>query len=113
VALPYADRAIIDREKLEGYVLSASHPVGRFKARFFARLGFTAGRWRLFEQALREQHLGQPAEAGPRDAFGQAFTIRAMLRGPTGAAALVISVWFVRVGEDRPRFVTAYPGDSR
>jgi hypothetical protein len=113
VVLPNADRAIIDRVKLEGYVLSSRHPVGRFKARFFTRLGFTAERWRLFEQALREQHLGQPAEAGARDAFGQAFTIRAMLQGPTCAAALVISVWFIRVGEDHPRFVTAYPGDSR
>lgn len=64
------------------------------------------------EQALREQHLDQPAEAGPVEAFGQPFIIRAILRGPTGAA-LVVSVWFVRVGEDRPRFVTAYPGDSR
>ena len=111
--LPNANLAIIDRAKLEGYLLSAGHPVGRFKARFFARLGFTASEWRLFAQALREQHLAQAAEAGPVDAFGQSFTIRAMLRGPAGAPALVTSVWFVRAGEDRPRFVTAYPGDSR
>ena len=59
--LPNANLAIIDRAKLEGYLLSASHPVGRFKARFFARLGFTASEWRLFAQALREQHLAQAA----------------------------------------------------
>jgi hypothetical protein len=30
--IPSADRAIIDPAKLHGYLLSRSHPVGRFKA---------------------------------------------------------------------------------
>jgi hypothetical protein len=109
VRLPNADQAIIEQEKLEGYVLSASHPVGRFKSRFFASLGFTAHTWREFEAALRSQHLREPATPGPVEAFGQPFTIRAILEGPAGAA-LVTSVWFVRTGEAVARFVTAYPG---
>lgn len=108
--LPNGDQAIIEPRKLRDYLLSASHPVGRFKARFFVRLGFTAERWELFEQALREQHLNQPAESPGSDPFGQSFTISAILKGPTGASASVVSVWFIRAGEDKPRFVTAYPG---
>lgn len=42
--LPHAEHAIIERAKLEHYLLSFSHPVGRFKARFFASLGFSADR---------------------------------------------------------------------
>lgn len=110
--LPNGDRAIIEPRKIRDYLLSDSHPVGRFKARVFARLGFTAERWELFEQALREQHLNQPAESAGGDAFGQSFTISAILKGPTGAPAPIVSVWFIRVGEDRPRFVTAYPGGT-
>ena len=107
--LPKAERAIIDPAKLHGYVLSAGHPVGRFKARFFAALGFTADNWRDLDTALRVQHLTQPAAAEAVDALGQSFTIRAILKGPAGAA-LVTSVWFLRAGEDTARFVTAYPG---
>ena len=107
--LPNVDHAIIDRAKLEGYLLSEVHPVGRFKARFFASLGFTAHNWREFDAALRSQHLSESATPGPVEAFGQSFTIRAILKGPGGAAP-VTSVWFVRTGETVARFVTAYPG---
>ncbi len=107
--LPNAERAIIDPPKLHDYVLSASHSVGRFKARFFAALGFTSNNWRDLESALREQHLSQPALAEPAEALGQPFTIRAILKGPA-SSAWVTSVWFVRAGEEVARFVTAYPG---
>lgn len=110
--LPHAEHAIIERAKLEDYVLSFSHPVGRFKARFFAGLGFSAERWDALEQAFRAQHLGQDAVPGVPDDFGQPFTIRAILQGPAGRSAVVVSVWFIRTGETQPRFVTAYPGDS-
>lgn len=43
--LPERDRAIIDAEKLRDYLLSPSHPVGRFKAAFFASLGYTQANW--------------------------------------------------------------------
>jgi hypothetical protein len=110
--LPNAELALIAREKLEGYLLSESHPSGRFKAKFFRRLGFTAAHWELLEQALREQHLPCDAVPGIPNAYGQPFTINARLVGPTGASAVVISVWFLRTGERSTRLVTAYPGDS-
>jgi hypothetical protein len=61
VRLPGADGAHIDPQKLHGYLLSTSHPVGRFKARFFAALGYTAAIWQQFEADLRAQHLTQGA----------------------------------------------------
>lgn len=114
VRLPNAKRALVDRAKLADYLLSPSHPVGRFKARFFNRLGFRADALEELERALREQHvLVADAEAGEPEGLGQPFTIRAILRGPNGVAARVVSVWFIRSGEDVPRFVTAYPGDLK
>ncbi|MGE3402794.1 MAG: DUF6883 domain-containing protein [Vicinamibacterales bacterium] len=41
------------------------------------------------------------------------FTIRAILKGPNGESALVVSVWFVPHDRGVPRFVTAYPGGAR
>jgi hypothetical protein len=37
VVLPNPDRAVIDPVKLHGYLLAASHPLGRFTPRFFAK----------------------------------------------------------------------------
>lgn len=110
--LPNPDRAVIDPVKLHGYLLSTTHPIGRFKARFFAALGFTAHNWLELDVALRVQHLTRGAEPGDAASHGQFFTIRAMLQGPTGSAR-VISVWLVRTGEDHPRFVTAFPGGAQ
>jgi hypothetical protein len=111
--LPNADRAIIDAAKVRDYLLSPHHPVGRFKARFFAALGFSSDAWQTFDRALREQHLTQDATSMGTQAHGEAFAIRAILRGPRGVSEMVVSVWFVRTGEDVPRFVTAYPGGSK
>ena len=78
--LPTADLAEIDPQKLHGYLLSQTHPVGRFKARFFAALGYSAERWREFEADLRSQHLTQDAAPGESISDGQLFTIRAILK---------------------------------
>ena len=51
--LPNADSAIVDEEKLRGYLLSPNHPVGRFKARFFFALGFSAEQWIELADAFR------------------------------------------------------------
>jgi len=112
VLLPNAERAEIDPGKLKGYLLSTTHPVGRFKARFFAALGYSADRWLDLEADFRLQHLTQEAVAGPATVHGQPFTIRAILMGPNGESAEVVSVWFVRKQADVPHFVTAYPGDE-
>ena len=109
--IPNAERATIDPAKLRDYLLSAAHPIGRFKARFFAGLGFSSPRWAELADALRIQHLTQAADAGTPTAHGQKFTIRAILIGPTGQSAVVVSVWFIPTGGDTPRFVTAYPGE--
>lgn len=59
--LPKADEAVIDPAKIRDYLLSPEHPVGRFKARFFAALGFRRDRWEELASALRTQHLTQEA----------------------------------------------------
>jgi hypothetical protein len=112
VLIPGADRAAIDPPKLRDYLLSTTHPIGRFKARFFLALGFTADRWTELAEALRIQHLTQDAEPDVATTLGRKYTIRAILNGPTGQSAMVVSVWFIPTGGDVPRFVTAYPGDD-
>ena len=105
--LPHADEAIVPVEKLRDYVLSRSHPVGRTKAKFFAGLGYTEGEWRGLEADLRSQHLRLDAEEAESSKYGRKF----VLTGPSGGTVILTSIWVIRAGEERPRFVTAYPGE--
>jgi len=112
VLLPNNDGATIDPAKLRDYLLSPTHPIGRFKARFFTALGFIPDRWRELDEAFRIQHLTQDAEPAGIAGTGQKYTIRAILNGPNGRSASVVSVWFIQAPGMAPRFVTAYPGDK-
>lgn len=111
--LPKADEAVIPIEKLRDYLLSPQHPIGRFKATFFAGLGYTADDWAKLEADLRSQHLLLDAEEGEGSTYGRKFVISGPLTGPSGSTAMLVSVWVIHSGEELPRFVTAYPGGSR
>jgi len=110
VTLPKADRAIIEERKLRDYLLSPSHPIGRFKAAFFRRLGYAQENWSRLDQDLRVQHLSQDVEELGPSRHGTKYKIEGPLVGPNGESVQLVSIWIVRKGEDRPRFITAYPG---
>jgi hypothetical protein len=82
--LPEAERAVIEPAKIRDYLLSTSHPVGRFKAPFFARLGYTTANWRRLEEDLRNLAISGDAELGRDSPYGQKYEIRGILSGPTG-----------------------------
>jgi hypothetical protein len=111
--LPNAEHAVIDPAKLQNYLLSKSHPVGRFKATFFARLGYSAENWAQLEADIRGQHLTRDATLSETTRYGRKYEIRARLRGPSGMTADLVSVWILPPGDDIPRFVTGYPGSRR
>lgn len=92
--LPHAEEAVIEERKLRDYLLSPTHPIGRFKAAFFAQLGYARERWEELERDLREQHLREEAEEIGRTRYGKKYLIRAPLEGPSGKRAGVISIRF-------------------
>jgi hypothetical protein len=110
VRLPNCDRAIVDEAKVRDYLLSASHPVGRFKSVFFRALGFSTNNWEALRDALVNLARSADAVPGQPSPFGQKFEIHATLRGSSGRLASVVTVWMVSEGQDCAHFVTAYPG---
>ena len=108
--LPGGERAIIDPEKLQDYVLSRVHPVGRFKAAFFASLGYETDNWQDLDRALRAAADQAEAEPEVRTPYGQKYRIRSILEGPAGRSAEVVSVWIILHDETAPRLVTVMPG---
>ena len=108
--LPDVARAQIHPAKIQEYLLSSAHPIGRAKARFFRRLGFSAERWPELRDALLLHAQDGDADTAAIGPFGQKYLVRGMLLGPRGSAR-VVSVWIVRTGSSDPVFVTAYPQD--
>lgn len=110
--LPGAERAVIETSKLRDYLLSRSHPIGRFKAAFFAGLGYTDAAWEGLQSDLRNLALSHDAEAGQESHYGRKYEVRGTLEGPSGRSAEVVTVWIVPAGDDVPHFVTAFPGEK-
>lgn len=109
--LPAAEHAFIDASKLRDYLLSDSHPVGRFKAAFFRSLGYTRERPEELESALRRLVRTGEAELDEATVHGQKYRVNGTLAGPEGVSASVTTVWIVPNGEQCARFVTAFPGE--
>ena len=107
--LPNAELAVIDPRKLRDYALSPAHSVGRFKAAFFSRLGFTQENWERLDRELRRLAIEETAELNERTEFGQKYLVRGVILGPKGRSAEIRSVWIILDGEDVPRLVTIVP----
>jgi hypothetical protein len=108
VKLPNAGDVQVDEAKIRGYLLSRSHPVGRFKARVFAALGFDESSSAAFAAELRRiARTGEVAEQ-EENAYGRKYTVPGELNGPTGSAR-VVTVWFRAAGEPHVRLVTVHP----
>ena len=107
--LPNSERAIVDRRKVQDYLLSKSHPVGRFKAAFLARAGFEAANWADLSSALLD--LARTGEAIPDEIseYGRKYSISGILKGPSGIALEVTTVWILPTPEAPPRLVTIFP----
>ncbi len=111
--LPDADYSICDAAKVQDYLLSREHPVGRSKARFFESLGFTRAEWPALQSALLQLGRDGDAELAATSVFGQKYEVRGIIQGPTGETALLVTVWIILTGESVPRFITAHPGSRR
>lgn len=100
---------MVEPAKLRDYLLSSTHPVGRFKAVFFHTLGYSANAWQTLEADLLELASTGEAVVGQVSPYGTKYEMHATLTGPNGRTAAIVAVWIVRNDEDFPRFVTAYP----
>lgn len=110
--IPGAESAVVDAEKVRDYLLSPTHPVGKFKAAFFAALGYTEVNWPALQQELAKTAGTEGAVHGRFSRFGNKYEASATLTGPSGRSSVVVTIWIVKHGESVPRFVTAYPGET-
>jgi len=106
--MPAAGRVEIEDRKVRGYLLSRSHPVGRFKARVFAALGFDEGTAEAFVEEVRRIAAEGELVAIEDTEFGRKYTVLGELDGPKGTA-WVSTIWIQRRGQAHVRLVTVRP----
>lgn len=107
--LPGADRILIQRDKILGYLLNSTHPDNQGKAEFFLLLGFHRDDWESLATALRQATQEGEVIQCLETVHGVKYVVEAMLRTPSGRSPWVRMVYIVDRGDVRLRLVTAYP----
>lgn len=107
--LPNVERAVAPEEKFTTYLLDETHQEGRGKALFFQHFGFSVAEWDVLAQALIAHAQKYDVVKMESTRFGMRYVVEGELDTPIERRPAVRVVWFIRIGETRPRLVTAYP----
>jgi hypothetical protein len=108
--LPNAEDAYIPPEKLTDYLLSETHAVGKFKASFFRAHGYNDDNLYLLERDLLSVPRYNEIDEQIASPHGTKYVVRGVLGTPRGTTVTVNTLWIVESSDERPRFVTTYPG---
>jgi len=109
VKLPHYKNAYVPTAKLIEYLLSETHPVGKSKARFFREAGFSDTNADALERALLDIPREEDVVETATSVYGTKYVVEGMLNTPARGPLPLRTVWILEPGDDRPRFVTAYP----
>ena len=91
------------------YLLSETHPVGKSKAKIFRSVGYNELNVGLLKKGLLSiAHAGDIVDTQSSE-HGVKYVIEGLLQTPAGGPVGIRTVWIIDRGQDRPRFVTAYP----
>ncbi len=106
--LPNAESAVVDLEKLRGYVLDPQHPRGRHKARVFAAaLGITTDDAEGLRDDILAAALNHDATTTAHNGYGQRYVLDFPVeRRPK--RAVVRTTWIVLDNEGFPRLTSCY-----
>ena len=107
--LPNRDQAYIQPNKLTGYLLSETHPVGKAKAKFFRGVGFDEANVERLEQGLLTLARTQAVHKTIETVHGKKYVIIGPIETPADRTVTILTVWIVDSGKESPRFVTARP----
>lgn len=108
---------IIERRKLEAYLLSPTHPIGRHKLRLWQSVfGIGESDGELLERLIREQLVQATSKerpsktvSNPRRIVREWKLIVPRFRGPNGNEGPVLTAWAFDPSNYRPHLSTAYP----
>ncbi len=109
--LPNKLHAYVSTGKITDYLLSETHIVGRFKARFLRSFGFNETNVSQFEKGLIDIAQTEPVVEIVETIYGKKYVIDGELETPNGDMMHLRTVWIIETGGDVPRLVTVCPLD--
>jgi hypothetical protein len=107
--LPNANLAIVDPDRISGYLLSPSHSDNGGKAPSFVALGSRQDDWQSLAAALRKLAGTSPVAKRMESPHGLKYVLDGKIETPSGRSSTVRTIWIVDAGVETPRLVTAYP----
>jgi|SRR3989344_9171935 len=107
--LPSSEQAVVPEKKLTGYILSETHAVGRFKAKFFRQLGFNETNVDSLRKEIINLAQTQEVKGVETSIYGTKYIVEGTIMTPIGKSVKIRTVWIVEKGKDQPIFVTVYP----
>ena len=99
----------ISKEKLTDYLLSTSHPLGRYKARFFYAFGFDKNSVALLQKGFENIALSGQVVETIETPYGLKQVIEGILDTPSQKQVKIKTVWMESTPGKTLQFVTAYP----
>jgi hypothetical protein len=106
--LPHGAQAMVEIRKLEDYCLNTFHPRGRHKAQVFREvLGLTRGDAIWLRDAMLAAAESEDAILMTSDSWGDQWRIDTQITRQRHTV-MVTSLWIIRTGEFRPRFVSCW-----
>jgi len=107
--LPNANLAIITESKICDYLLSLTHNIGKYKAKYFFSLGFNKKNWLQLKKSLIKLCQNNEITNIELSPYGKKFIIEGELENPNKVSCNIRTVWIIENDKEIPYFVTAYP----
>ncbi len=107
------ERAYVPLAKLLDYLLSETHPVGKSKAKYLRSLGFNEANLNMLKEGLLSIARSEDVKDEVRSSHGVKYVIDGTLQTPLGAIIRLRTIWVIDKDMERPRFITAYPTETK
>lgn len=111
--LPHSEHAHIPNEKIIFYLLNIKHPEGGSKAKFFMQFGFSVAQWQQLVDALLTHAQTHKVVKTEQTQFGIRYVIEGEIETPSKRKPHLRVVWFIENDSIQPKFVTAYPLETK
>lgn len=108
VKVPYYQSAIISDIKLTEYLLSLTHPVGKFKAKLFRGWGFNENNIDIFRKCLLSIVHTNKVVKIKTSQHSTNYEVHGKIQIPKGGVRIITTVWAIDIGKRTPYLVSAY-----
>lgn len=101
-------RILIPDHKISNYLLSPTHPVERYKARFFLECGFKIGEWQLLQKFIYSIAKDNEVLESIATEYGTKFVVVGSLIALNRKSYSIKTIWMNSHNNRNAIFVTAY-----